>query len=165
MALVVGRQEAVSWRAESGKGRDACRSTRLTVEAEKTPTLSARREYSMRWRRGSTMSSALAGSTARGECAAWTTHQPTQLHRRQVVAQPLSRGRRGHAMRNISFRCAEAASGHLFDHLDTASEGKSGMLMGVHLMLALEWIGCLANSSLSNPIRTNTGYNPFRYYS
>jgi hypothetical protein len=33
------------------------------------------------------------------------------------------------------------------------------MLMGVHPVGRPEWIGCLATSSLSNPIRMNTGYN------
>ena len=44
-------------------------------------------------------------------------------------------------------------------HLESAYEGKSGMLMGVYPVRPPEWIGCLVTSSLSNATWINTGYN------
>src|SRR5436189_5658270 len=57
-----------------------------------------------------------------------------------------------------------AFQSHLFDHFDAAGEGKSGMLVGAHPVGRPEWIGCLATSSLSNPIRMNTGHNPLKLH-
>jgi hypothetical protein len=59
---------------------------------------------------------------------------------------------------------AQATFGQFFDHLKAARERQSGMLMGVHPVSGFEWIGCLATSSLSNPIRMNTGYNLLKHH-
>lgn len=58
----------------------------------------------------------------------------------------------------------QAAFCHFSNHLQAAGEGKSGMLMGVHPAGFLEdWV--FGDSSLSNPIRMNTGYNLLKLHS
>ncbi len=59
----------------------------------------------------------------------------------------------------------KAVQSHLFNHLQSPGESKSGMPMGVHLAGRPEWIGCLATSSLSNPIQMNPGYNLLELHS
>ncbi|KSB93866.1 hypothetical protein AO943_07380 [Pseudomonas aeruginosa] len=68
-------------------------------------------------------------------------------------------------MRGCGSHGIQAFQRHLLDHLESAGKGKSGMLMGVHPVGRPEWIGCLATSSLSNPIRMNTGYNLLELHS
>jgi hypothetical protein len=65
----------------------------------------------------------------------------------------------GDTMDSRGLHSAEALHSHLLDHLQATGKRKSGMLMGVHSVGCPELIGCLATSSLSNPIRMNTGYN------
>ena len=77
----------------------------------------------------------------------------------QVATEPLPGRWRSHAVRGCRSHGIQAFQSHLLDHLESAGKGKSGMLMGVHPVGRPEWIGCLATSSLSNPIRMNTGYN------
>lgn len=83
----------------------------------------------------------------------------------QIPAKPLPGGLRSDAISLARLSRIEALHGHLFDHLDSTDEGESGMLMTVHLVGCPERIGCLATSSLSNPIRMNTGYNLLKLHS
>jgi hypothetical protein len=63
-----------------------------------------------------------------------------------------------------SFCGAQTTFSQFSDHLKAARERQSGMLMGVHPVSGFERIGCLATSSLSNPIRMNTGYNLLKHH-
>lgn len=58
----------------------------------------------------------------------------------------------------------ETAFCHLSSYLQATGEGKSGCLW-VFIRSASLRTGCLATSSLSNPIRMNTGYNLLKLHS
>ena len=61
-------------------------------------------------------------------------------------------------MGSRGLRCAETLPGHLPDHLETARVGESGILV-LFIRLAFLRTGSLAISSLSKPVRMNTGYD------
>lgn len=79
----------------------------------------------------------------------------------QLAIEPLPRCWRSDAVRGCCSHSIQAFQSHLLDHRESAGKGKSGMLMSVHPVGLPEWIECLATSSLSNPIRMNTGFNLF----
>ena len=59
---------------------------------------------------------------------------------------------------------AHASNGDVLNHFDSTGKGKSGILMGVHLVEFLELSGGLAIPSLSNSIRMNK-YNLLELHS
>lgn len=67
--------------------------------------------------------------------------RPVRLRRRQKAAQPLSGGLGRDAMTGGRQDRTDATLGHLLHHFQTTSEGKSGMLMGVHPAGLLEGWG------------------------
>jgi hypothetical protein len=62
-------------------------------------------------------------------------------------------------MSGSGFGGAGTSLGDVMNHLQAAGVDRSGILMGVHPDRAFEWTGGLAISSLSKPLRVNTGNN------
>jgi hypothetical protein len=76
------------------------------------------------------MSSALDWSIVRGERAG-LEDASARAASPQIPTQPLPGCLRRDALAKTSLGGVQAMNGHLFNHLKSAGEGKSGMLMGV----------------------------------